>query len=120
MNPWSQFSKYVLAAQPLSKVINSIYMFWISGIGFPERFLQEAKEKLGKNKVGRARLYGSRLTSCVMMLISDPSPATAPRQASVAERLVALPPAIKGANASCHCYSNHHRRLALSAAPRLL
>jgi hypothetical protein len=35
-----------------------------------------------------------------MMLTSDSSPATAPRQASVAERQVVLPPEIQGAN--CH------------------
>jgi hypothetical protein len=33
-----------------------------------------------------------------MMLISDLSSATAPRQASVAERQVVLPPEIEGAN----------------------
>src|SRR6266481_5193966 len=40
------------------------------------------------------------------------------RQAPVAERPVALPPENQGAK-SCHCYSNHRRRRALSAAPRL-
>ncbi len=40
------------------------------------------------------------------------------RQAPVAERPVALPPGNQGAK-SCHCYSNHRRRRALSAAPRL-
>ena len=34
-----------------------------------------------------------------------------------AERPVALPPENQGANVSCHCYSNHRRRRALSAAP---
>jgi hypothetical protein len=54
------------------------------------------------------------------------SPATALRQAPVTERLVALPPENQGADASCRCYFNQHRRRfnqhrrrALGAALRL-
>ena len=36
-----------------------------------------------------------------------------------AEATRGLPPENQGANVSCHCYSNHHRRRALGAAPRL-
>jgi len=37
----------------------------------------------------------------------------------VAESPLALPPENQGADASCHFYSNQHRRRALGAASRL-
>jgi hypothetical protein len=71
-----------------------------------------------------ARLYGSRLTFCVMMLISDhhrqrPRARRRWQRDRSCSRLKIREPM------SCHCYSNHHRysnhrrRRALSAVPRL-
>ena len=95
------------------------YVRFIAGCWFPCRGPQ-----------ARWRTNVSLVFSIRRILLASsaaaPSNETRIAQAPVAERSVALPPENQGADVSCHCYSNHncrysnhHRRRALSAAPRL-